>query len=104
MKTKTTDLPKILVIRHFREACRDFYSKFTKFDVTYLTVGDKPFHTENFRLINTSYYPKFGRVTNFSWVFMRDMEKYVRETDVVCISDNYYFYNLQAILLAKKYK
>jgi glycosyltransferase involved in cell wall biosynthesis len=31
------------------------------------------------------------------------MEKYIKETDIVCISDNYYFYNLQAVLLAKKY-
>jgi glycosyltransferase involved in cell wall biosynthesis len=103
MKTKTTKLPKLLVIRPFRAACRVFYSKFTKFDVTYLTVGDSPEIKNNFRVVNTSYYPKIGKVNNLSWVFMKDMERFVKETDIVCISDNYYFFNLQAILLAKRY-
>ena len=103
MKIKTTNRPKILVIRPLREAAREFYAKFTKLDVTYLTVGDKNLKSKNFRVINTSYFPKIGKVTNLSWVFMKDMEKYVSETDVVCISDNYYFYNLQAVILAKKY-
>lgn len=100
---KTTKLPKLLIIRSFREACREFYSKFTKFDVTYLTVGENPVNRKNFRVVNTSYYPQIGTVNNLSWTFMKNMEKYIRETDIVCISDNYYLYNLQAVTLAKKY-
>lgn len=101
---KTTKLPRLLVIRSFREACRDFYSKFTKFDVTYLTVGDISAKRKNFKVVNTLYYPLVGKFNNLSWVFMNDMEKHIKETDVVCVSDNYYFYNLQAVILAKKYK
>jgi glycosyltransferase involved in cell wall biosynthesis len=103
MKTKTTRLPRLLVIRPDRVACRDFYSKFKKFDVVYLTVDDHSESKENFKIVNTSYYPRIGKVNNLSWAFMKDMEKYIKETDVVCISDNYYFYNLQAVMLAKKY-
>jgi glycosyltransferase involved in cell wall biosynthesis len=104
---KTTKPLRLLVIRPFREACRDFYAKFTKFNVTYLTVGDYPINRKNFRVVDTSYYPNWAfieKIENLSWTFMKDMEKYVKETDVVCISDNYYFYNLQAVTLAQKYK
>lgn len=112
-KTKTTKKrPKLLVIRPFRSACRDFYLKFREFDVSYLTVGDyldtRTIKRENpsFRLINTSYSPEFLFAKNFenlSWVFMKRMEEEVKRTDIVCISDNYYFFNLQAVILAKKY-
>lgn len=100
---KTTRLPRLLVIRPFREACRDFYTEFTKFDVTYLTVGDKPLIKKNFKVVNTSYYPHNGKVSNLSWVYIKNMEKYVKDTDIICIGDNYYFYNLQAVILARKY-
>lgn len=84
MKTKTTKpLPKLLVIRPKRDACKVFYSKFKLFDVDYLDIG-----------VTNNLLPKF----------IRGLSSKIKKTDIVCITDNYYFYNLQAVMLASFYK
>ena len=96
---------KLLVIRPFRETCLAFYSKFKHFEVVYLTVGEQNVGTlpKNFHLIKSKYL--FGRLgeSNLGLNFILGIGKAVKESDVVCITDTYYFYNLQAVFWAKIY-
>lgn len=80
--TTTNNRPRLLVIRPKRDTCKAFYAKFRDFDVDYLDIGV---------------------VSNLAFKFINKLGDRVKSADIVCISDNYYFYNLQAVILAKYY-
>ena len=105
MKTRTTKLPKLLVVRPFRETCLAFYAKSKKFDVTYLTVGKQDVGRlpPNFSLVKTQYFPNVGKINNLSWAGMCGVRKFVKEADIICLTDTYYIYNLQLLFWAVIY-
>lgn len=108
--------PKIAVIRGTREAVIRFYENFEKFEVRFIAASFKPFsyksQKRNFEFVNLLHYFPLGfdpagiikQYGNLSWIYIKDLEKNLKGCDVICISDTYYFTNLQAVNLARKLK
>lgn len=104
------------VIRGARNSVIEFYQHFETFDVRFIAASFKPFvytgaRKDNFWLVNLPFYPPLGfdpallvrQQGNLSWVFIKDLESYLAGCDAICITDSYYFFNLQVVQWAKKY-
>ena len=115
MNTKN---PKMLVVRGLRDSCLAFYNKFKKFDITYVTASGSlyvpkvPDLSKNIRSVSLSYRPAWDfdpisliqkRITNLSWAYISDIEGLIKDSDIINISDTYYFSDRQIAVLAKKY-
>ena len=104
------------LVRGTREAVIKFYENFEKFDVHFIAGSFRPFtyksSKKNFKFINLPFYKPFGidpagvlkQRGNLSWIFIKGLEKNLQGCDVVSITDTYYFFNLQAVIWAKKNK
>jgi glycosyltransferase involved in cell wall biosynthesis len=120
MKKTTKNLPKLLVVRGSqpRMAEMNFYSNFNNMKIDF--VGDKKTGwvvedkiPKNINFVDLPLKPKWGidPVTTLfgkshahqSWQELNGLEEYVKKTDVVNISDNFYFYSGQCGDLCAKY-
>lgn len=102
------------VIRGTRESVIDFYEEFEKFEVRFIAGSRKPYryHSEktNFQFINTGFFKPiifdpasiFTHYGNLSWIYFKELERYLEGVDVVNITDTYYFINYQAVNWAMK--
>lgn len=110
--------PRMLAVRASRETCLAFYNNFTEFEVDYVAASEKEFIpsigkiADNINIISPGFYPSWGidpvtllqkRISNLSWSNIEGLEELVKKSDVVNLTDTYYFFNKQAALLAKKY-
>jgi glycosyltransferase involved in cell wall biosynthesis len=108
----------MLVMRGPRESCLAFYSKFKRFDITYVTASNSSFTpkvpnlSKNIKPLTLGYRPAWWidpvyfiqkRITNLSWANVSGVDELVRDSDVINISDTYYFSDSQLAGLAKKY-
>lgn len=89
---------KLAVVTGSRDSVVDFFKHFKKINV---------------KFIKLNYYPVFGidpgkfisgNRGNLSWTFIKNLAEQIKDCDGIYISDTYYFSNLQAVSLAKKYK
>ncbi|OGM02166.1 hypothetical protein A2115_01490 [Candidatus Woesebacteria bacterium GWA1_41_8] len=106
--------PTIGVVRGTRQSVINFFEHFEKLNVRFIAASFKPFSYEstkaNFELVSPPlYFPLkidptvlINQKGNLSWFFLKDLEKHLQGSDVVSISDTYYFMNLQAVDWAKK--
>lgn len=118
-KKPSKTLPRMLAVRASRESCLAFYNEFRRFNIDYVAASEKKFTptigeiSEHLKIINSRFYPVFGfdpvgfiqkKVSNLSWVNIEGLEELVKKSDLVNLTDTYYFFNRQAALLAEKYK
>src|SRR3989344_5532801 len=109
MKRKT-----IAVVRGTRPNVISFYEDFKESNIKFISASFESVNfasqKKNFQFINLPYYNFLGfdpgnlinQYGNLSFIFIRNLEKYLDGADVVNISDTYYFSNLQAVNWAKK--
>lgn len=103
---------------HPRTAEADFYQQFVNFDIK--MIGDRRTgwinekkYPDNFSFIHSPLYPVWGidpwtklygaRYVHRSFQFLKNLEKLVADSDVINISDLFYFYCWQAARLAGKF-
>ncbi len=112
--------PKLLVVRGSQPRMTeiDFYSRFKHFEIQ--VAGDKTTGwvvenkiPKNVKFIHLPLYPVwgfdpwtqiFGKYhAHRSFQFVKNLDKYIKDCDVINISDQFYFYCWQSALLAKKF-
>lgn len=115
---KTTRKHSMLVVRGFpRYAEAAFYNSFPSFDVTF--VGSNSdlhaqinktlphIRTEVRSLVPYALFDPIsvfsGSINHHSWVILDELEELIKKTDIVNITDLYFFYGYEAVRLAKKY-
>ena len=104
------------VVRGPRKNVISFYENFEKLDVKYLAGGFAPVnyhsvkHTFDYKYL--PFYAPLGvdparlisQSGNLSWLYLKGLEHELKGSDIVNISDTYYFSNLQSVNWAKKNK
>jgi glycosyltransferase involved in cell wall biosynthesis len=113
-----TKLPKMLVIGSIRGSNIDFYNFFTRFNIDYVPAInpgyeiDVSIFSKQLKLLHLKSCPTYffdpvtfiqRSVNNLSLLNIKGLEEYVKNTDIVNITDTYYCYNAQTVMLAKKY-
>src|SRR3989338_7990476 len=109
--------PKMAVIRGIRAAEALFYDAFKKTDIKFIYFSQNkveyPIKTKNLRLVNELLKPRYfcdpiailngGNYTNRSLIQIENLEKHIKNTDIVCLSDTFYSWCDQAANLCNKY-
>lgn len=108
----------MVVIRATRESCLAFYNHFSGFLIDYVAASQTPYAptvsnlNPNLEVINPRFYPAYGidpvslitpRINNLSWQYIEGLESLIQKCDIVNLTDTYYFFNRQAVRLARKY-
>lgn len=100
------------VVRGRREAVVEFYQHFERMKVLFLAGGDKKGYShKNFKYIGLPFEPRFWLnpiqpknkiYNNLSLINIKGLEKLINKAQVLNLTDLYYFFNLQAVKIAKK--
>lgn len=114
----TTRKPRMLVVRPIRDSALSHYAFYQNFNVDYTILSDKPYKpffknlNKNVSVSNLLFHkPKFNKFINklipfpnLRWnLANKEIEEKIKNTDIVNITDTYYFYSAQIAKLAKKY-
>ncbi len=108
---------KLALVRDSRISALDHYKFLKNFDINFISGNSNPHIAEryklpnNVRITNLKLINPLGidpisllgsNATNLAWNYFADLEQELRGSDLIGISDNYYFWNYQTIKFAKK--
>ncbi|MDQ3239145.1 MAG: glycosyltransferase family 4 protein [bacterium] len=109
--------PKISIVEGPRKTIADFYSNFTKSEIQLLVGSNQSTNNTasieypnikmvNFNMKNILPFDPASIISkspnNLSWKYFPKINNFLKSSDIIGISDTYYFWNYQAFKFAKK--